>query len=291
MVFCIFFVGLVSAQEDTVQIQSASYDVETEVEMSYFFSGQEDEDIERTEGETASDIQEEMQDIAVYSVDQTDEEIPPYTIFGRDDRSIIYFSPTNRPFSTVTRITTSQGSCSGFMIGKHYVATAAHCLYDKYQGWAKNIKVCPAYANGDSAYGCSTGIYSWIMDTNMNRIYDVGVIKVDCSLGSYTGWLGNWVISDSQTDDYALLLGYASDKNMNYMFSTYGYLDGTSNNGNLLKYKMDTLPGSSGGPVIMSYNGDWFYVVGINVSQDNQYNYSVRFTKTVEKFLSDFWGK
>ncbi len=290
LVLCLCMISAVSAQEQAPDFESEAFDLENGEASSYAFEKSDDISLLGVAGEKPAEILSEASEDGLMksmAVEDKSDEVPTFAIFGRDDRSIIRFSPTNLPYSAVARIETDQSYCSGFMIGPHYAVTTADCLYDKYGGWAKYVKVCPALAAGYSHAGCSTGTRMWIMDKNLSMDGNVGVVKVDSSLGTYSGWLGYWTIPDSKTYDYATVLGYASDESMRYMFYSNGYLSGTAYYGTLLQYKMDTTLGSCGGPVVINNE----YVVGINAYYGSDYNYAVRLTNSVFNFLQPYWGK
>ena len=246
------------------------------------------------------------------------QEIPPYTIFGSDDRIIITKVPANFPYTAVVKLYTEfpaedgsgsvyTNNCSGAMIGSSYAVTAAHCVYQSnkgytgskdYEGWAASIKVCPGTVGGDEPFGCAYVTDKMVMDPKVPEDHDVALLKLDKPLGDQTGWMGSYMLKDEECQSPAQLLGYAPDQNdanpnreLKYMFYSTGYLKGTAHQGKLLKYQMDSLEGSSGGPVIIKYNDLWGYLVGINVSSNRFNNYAVRLTQEVYDFLAPFWGK
>ena len=232
---------------------------------------------------------------AVTDEDAENGEIPPYSIFQKDDREIFYETTTAYPYRTVVFILTDEGSCSGAMIGPHYAVTAGHCLFDRENGWVKEITVCPAMANWEAPYGCADWTQIWVPDEygyQWDQDWDVGLIELDRDLGSQTGWLGSRSIKDDECHDQVMILGNLGD----YRSRAVGNLQGTTWNGKRLKYKIDTVPGTSGGPVIISDHGDWSYIAGIHVTgsettYSTDYNSAVRYRDEINDFLSPYWGK
>ena len=286
--------GAVSA--DTEQIITASVDLTTGV---------------CTESPLAETEAEDHDEIPPYIPEGAAAEIiPPYKIIGKDERTIIKYSPDNFPYTAVVKLYTEftgrdgsfpwKNTCSGFMIGPNYAATAAHCIYapatgyavnKNYEGWAKSVKICPAAADRNEPFGCAYAVDMRIMDAAVNMEYDAAVLKLEKPLGNKSGWMGSYILGDSECRNYAQLLGYALDTDMKYMFYSYGQLDGTNDNGKILKYKLDTLPGSSGGPLIIYHKDQWGYLVGINVADSDNQNFAVRLTNQVYNFFAPYWGK
>ena len=224
-----------------------------------------------------------------------DEDIPSFSIIGQDDRDIIYFSPSKFPYTAVVRIETETSYCSGFLIGPHYIATAAHCLYDRTEGWAADVRVCPNYSGGKSPYGCAKASDKMIPEEYYyyaDEDYDEGLIRVEENLGSRTGWFGTYAMTDKEAQNkYMMILGYASDKDMEYMFQSNGYTRGTSMDGKRLLYTADTLVGASGSPIVISVDGDWEYIIGIHTagSFSGGFNSGVRFSRN--SIIYDYVGK
>jgi len=82
---------------------------------------------------------------------------------------------------------------SGTMRGAKAVLTAGHCVYSQDYGWAKGIWVYPGRNSSATPYGYGTGTYfgtstGWAVNGDLN--YDVGIIGIDRSIGSLTGWFG-----------------------------------------------------------------------------------------------------
>ena len=93
------------------------------------------------------------------------------------------------------------------------------------------------------------------------------------------GWFGTrWGLSDDALDlKFYYLAGYR-DGTLKY---DAGYVDVLSSQH--IKYKMDTQPGYSGGPI---YSSD-YYAIGINIAENSSYNIGYRLTTTVKKDLDD----
>ncbi len=212
---------------------------------------------------------------------------PAMKIIGSDDRTHLYSSPTKVPYSAVARIWGDYGTCTGFMIGPHYAVTSASCIYDKSRGFSNKVEACPAYANGPSSCGCAYAAHMWVMDTDLQKQFNVAVLKFDTNLGHCSGWLGYKQIQDRDAFSWVKLIAYDNDAGMKYMYHTSGNLKGTYANGTMLQYDLDTGRGTWGAPVILNDE----YVVAVDWGYNSNHNLGVRLTNKVLNFLKPYWGK
>ena len=217
-------------------------------------------------------------------------------------------------------------NATGFMIGPSYVLTNGHCVYHKDDGgFAEKIVVTPARSGRTEPYGSTRSIWvscmnEWYYDHNFR--YDLGLIKTKDPIGNQTGWLGYYYPEDYELEDYVRIIGYG--EGTEYLYEVEGYLSGTDNSdlqpildaerisnfyaylegrtedvhhSNLqvedarIRYQIDTLPGSSGSPILKSHNGETGYAIGVNNSHDSRYNYGVRFTRKTVDFFKNYHGK
>lgn len=92
-------------------------------------------------------------------------------------------------------------TCTGFMIGPHTVATAAHCLYSKeYGGWATSVFVTPGIdgLNAPFATEYSTSFAvspTWITTQDLTADYAAITLSSN-TLGNATGWFDLGLPSD-----------------------------------------------------------------------------------------------
>ena len=220
-----------------------------------------------------------------------------YSIFGSDDRQILRSERETYPYRTVVylEMTFPAGNYrgTGFMIGPHYVLTCGHCVYDSsLGGWATSIKVSPARSRNLYPYGSTYSTWLSCMSEwyyNHDWTCDLGLIKTSTDIGNTTGWLGYHTPTDAECSNYAWYIGYG--QGTDYMYEATGYLQGTAYNGDSLKYRIDTLPGSSGSPVFIWYNNSNAYFIGVNNMHDDSYNYAVRLRTDTVNFFRDYFGK
>ncbi|MEQ1770890.1 MAG: trypsin-like serine protease [Devosia sp.] len=219
---------------------------------------------------------------------------------GTDDRKQITDSK-DYPFSAVGWLVMQNqkdgwGSCSAALIGPALVITAAHCVYDHWNGgWQKEVYFIPG-ALSDDFDNAPYGIYSW---TDMHVVqgyisnfdgenygsampWDLATIELSVPVGNDVGWLGYKVDAKGNWD--ANILGYPADKTSGTMW--YSACKVTDDNykglspaetGNTFWHTCDTFSGSSGSS-IWEVADDAPYVRGINVAEDigetAQYNYA-----------------
>ena len=161
--------------------------------------------------------------------------------------------------------------CSAAVVnseGKSLVWTAGHCLSGD-QKWSTNVAFVPAYSNGAAPYGVwyannLTTTTNWFY--NEEWAYDVGAITMNRGSGpriaDYLGSQGlMWNYSAAYT---SAAFGYpqAAPFNGQYLYRADG---GTGDQGDGTIYMYSGLTGgSSGGPWLRNYDGNWGYVNGHN---------------------------
>ncbi len=143
------------------------------------------------------------------------------------------------------------------MIGRDTVLTAGHVVYNSnWKEYNQNVKVVPA-AKWDGTtftepYGSATAIETKALSGYLSgdTSQDVGVIKLNNSIGDKTGYL-QLKIEQFIVGDKLKSIGYPGDRNG--MYSAEGKVL-IVNGSSFIKYDLDTYGGQSGSPVLNSSN-------------------------------------
>lgn len=217
--------------------------------------------------------------------------IPPErysrAIFGADDRVTVDKTDVF-PFSAIAymKVHATCGcnwECSGFMVRRKCLMTAAHCMVCADHGaWADRIDFMFGYKNGYCAYKYCKHWEAWAGDLFRNgydNANDYAVVHFDEAVGDKVGWFGIcYGYSDSYiADQYLTVAGYRDGK-LKY---DRGYAQAIDSN--LIGYTIDMLSGNSGCPV---FDED-YYVVAINVSHNEYTNHGHRITDQVYRTMTD----
>ncbi|WP_419021513.1 trypsin-like serine protease [Holdemanella sp.] len=225
-------------------------------------------------------------------------------IGGHDDRVVDWSK------SGVVKILTSKGIGSGFVIGPHTIATAAHCVYSKNtDSAASSIKIRLFNADGTVAQEVnaveSHVPHKYVSDYYDDFPYDYAVLTVDENLSSYyqfdLGVALDSAISNEQsvtsTGFPAVVNGVTvNTSNINQMYSSTGCMiesapENPRDETRQIYYSNDTTPGNSGGPIYITetYNGQTYKtVVAITTSSpydSEDYNIGTRITTELLRFF------
>lgn len=193
---------------------------------------------------------------------------------------------------------------TGFIVGDHVIATAAHCLYNKDTKKFNNIKIEVVSANNVTSrtiypkYGhISKDYVTYLGKYNM---YDYALLYVEEDLTEY-GIFDMGIATDKYADDEGevILSGFPDGRSSGGLRKmSIGNVVSNGTTESYLAYDADTKEGNSGSPVyveegyIVENNGGALYygyttVIAINVMEDqgNQgYNSGVRINANHLKF-------
>ncbi len=204
------------------------------------------------------------------------ESFVPFSVIGEDTRTAVT-NTTVFPASAVVQILFKnrfgrESLCTGTMISKDTVLTAGHCVHSGTRRGRpyEEFQIVPARNVGASPFGqCSAkrlyALSGWTdAATSLDaRYYDLGAIKLDCDVGTRTGWLGVRLLSDEDLNLPTTVHGYAadiapkgrqwvSDDMLRVLWELKGF------------YQNDTFGGTSGSPVYTESQNDT--VIGVHTN-------------------------
>ncbi|MEO6395799.1 MAG: trypsin-like serine protease [Devosia sp.] len=229
---------------------------------------------------------------------------------GADDRLQITDSSTY-PFTAIGWLfgqNQSDGwaTCSAALIGPKTVITAAHCVYDHWNGgWMKQLMFVPGATDAETA---PFGVFDWdsvhILQGYISNYdgetydsvmpWDLAVINLIEPAGDTLGWLGFQI--DNHGNWNAGILGYPADKPEGTMWfakcaitdKNYGGLLPVET-GNNFWHACDTYSGSSGSSIWELDDQDLPYVNGVNVAEDQERNYATEINEANFNWLSQYY--
>ncbi|MGR3286878.1 trypsin-like serine peptidase [Bacillus sonorensis] len=219
----------------------------------------------------------------------------PKSVIGSDERTRVT-NTTAYPYRAIVHISSSIGSCTGWLIGPKTVATAGHCIYDTASGsFAGTATVSPGRNGSTYPYGSVTSTRYFIPSgyRSGNSNYDYGAIELSQPIGNTVGYFGYSYTTSSLVGTSVTISGYPGDKTSGTQWQMSGNIAVSETY--KLQYAIDTYGGQSGSPVYeasssrTNCSGPCSLAVHTNgVYGGSSYNRGTRITKEVFDNLTNW---
>ncbi|QHZ49218.1 serine protease [Bacillus sp. NSP9.1] len=217
------------------------------------------------------------------------------SVIGTDNRTRVS-NTTAYPYRAIVHISSSIGSCTGWLIGPKTVATAGHCVYDTASGsFAGTATVSPGRNGSSYPYGSVKSTRYFIPSgwRSGNTNYDYAAIELSEPIGNTVGYFGYSYTTSSLTGTNVTISGYPGDKPSGTQWQHSGPI--TVSETYKLQYSIDTYGGQSGSPVFeqsssrTNCSGPCSLAVHTNgVYGGSSYNRGTRITKEVFDNLTNW---
>lgn len=205
----------------------------------------------------------------------------PHGIKGEDDRVLV--NPMEYPWSAIGRLNKrSGGHCTGVLVGRNLVATAAHCLWNERTRRflePESVHFAAGYRGGESV-DHAPGERFYIpkeyepggrTSKALNSAHDWALVILGKDVGRTAGWLGVARVDRERLRGLKksgaafVQAGYATDKKQVLTAHIGCALEGFAKDVDLIAHDCDAVAGDSGSPIFIA-DGDSYRVVAIHVA-------------------------
>lgn len=219
------------------------------------------------------------------------------TIIGKDDRkstsslNLTYEKGKVGLLISKTQIGNSDtfktSTCTGALVSKNIIVTAAHCAFNDEGEALKNLYFIPGLKDKDTMPNSRFPVIKTylpkayvhgVIDSNSDFAYmELGALADGRHAGDIVGFLGLWG-KDNFEDRTALTIGYPGDKDGGQYYQEGCNV--TAEEDKELYVECDVFKGQSGSPILF-YDKNYknYYVEGVLSNEDSYANYGSRVTK------------
>jgi protease YdgD len=185
--------------------------------------------------------------------------------YGQDDR--VWVTSHEHPFSALGKL---NNGCTGTLIGKKLMLTAAHCVFDPTtQKPRDNFATFEINLVNGRAAAVATPVRAWIgsVQPEQVRSTDWAIVELAEAVGEQQKFMEVSSVDFTQTMPFAVnLAGYSSDINAGLTAGVHWGCRIQQVSEGRLFHDCDSNAGISGAPIFASINGEW-RIVGISVSE------------------------
>lgn len=154
------------------------------------------------------------------------------------------------PYSALTYVQTGTEQCSGSMVGRYAMLTAAHCVYAA--GKLVNPANIKVHAGGKNSSIRASGKQIFVLNgysQDKDKGFDYAIVILNSPVGDKSGYLG-FKETKLQASKQIRVLGFPSVKPANNPWQSPGKITQVFENKFLFAHDADTTPGSSGSPIL-----------------------------------------
>lgn len=182
-------------------------------------------------------------------------------LFGPDQRKPV--TSTTYPWSTIGFLSTA---CTGTLVGRDLVLTAAHCVIDPATRKLR-ANLTAFYPNYIAGSAKTTAGIKWVWwgttDSDHQRASDWAIIQLTTPEGDRYGWMG---VEDNVSVTYLTLAGYSFDYDGGRTATAHLGCAIRQHLWGLLLHDCHNTRGASGGPMF-AMKGNMAYLYALNVAE------------------------